>query len=55
MKGGDIAYNVRTGEFRLVIAYDPFRQEVTFSRDPKWYSSKDWVTSLALNSGKNIG
>lgn len=49
MRGGDIVFNVRTGEFRIVVAYDKSRKEITFVRDNKWYSASDWVSSLAIN------
>jgi len=45
MMGGDIAVNVRTGEYRLVIEVDRFHNEVTFSGSMKWESSKDWRAS----------
>lgn len=39
--------NMRTGEARIVVAFDRARNEVTFARDPKWYAATDWRTTLA--------
>lgn len=42
MKPGDYAFNVRTGECRLVVEVSLTSKEVTFSGSQRWESVKDW-------------
>jgi len=48
MRAGDYAFNVRTGECRLVIEVCPSRNEVTFSGSQRWESARDWRTNVSL-------
>jgi hypothetical protein len=49
MRAGDYAYNVRTGECRLVIEYSQTRNEVTFSGSQRWESARDWRANVGLS------
>jgi hypothetical protein len=48
MRGGDYVYNPKTGETRLVIAYDAHAKTVTFSGNLKWVSAKDWLQHVRI-------
>jgi hypothetical protein len=47
MMAGDYAFNVATGECKLVIGYDASRNEVTFSGETRWVSAKHWRTNVS--------
>lgn len=54
MSAGSYAYNLTTGECRLVIAVDG-KGSLTFSGDHKWYSSKEWVFSVIPKTAPTKG
>lgn len=42
---GTYAYNLATGQTRLVIAVDG-QGNVTFAGDHRWYPAQNWVSSV---------
>lgn len=46
LRAGDYVYNLATGETKLVIAYCPFSNQVTFSGNQKWVSAASYVTHV---------